>query len=457
MFGTFAPQRRWIRQAVRMTSASSSPRQGRGAGVVIVAQLLLRTASAAGALVLGAYFVDLARDGAPVGALLLGALSGLSFLAELILAPIAGSASDRRGRRVFLIAAPLLAAAGILITPGASLVAAAPSIVLVVAIVGTSRLLDGAGAAISAPATLGLLADASDDDRMRRGRVTSLYELSSSGGIALGAVAGPLLYGALGLWSFVTLAVVYVIASVLVLLFVRSPESAPATVAAEAAAPPATVRDRLRVLTQPRLLAFLPAWIAVNAILGTWVTSQITFVLAGGQTDPDQLFPGAFADNEAGLSAVLGIYVLVFSLCIVAWAFFIGKLPTVPTLFVTVFGAVIASVGLLLANRGVPLVAAIPLVLVGMFLEAGFTPAALSHLSDISAEYRDNRGLIMGAYSVVVGAGYLLGNILGGVFAQWRLFDGLAILTILLAGVALISIAVMYLIERRMAAQRVPA
>lgn len=457
MFGTFAPQRRLIHQAVRMTSASSPLRQGRGAGAVIVAQLLLRTASAAGALVLGAYFVDLARDGAPVGALLLGALSGLSFLAELILAPIAGSASDRRGRRVFLIAAPLLAAAGILITPGASLVAAAPSIVLVVAIVGTSRLLDGAGAAIAAPATLGLLADASDDDRMRRGRVTSLYELSSSGGIALGAVAGPLLYGALGLWSFVTLAVVYVIASVLVLLFVRSPGSVPETGAAEAAAPPATVRDRLHVLTQPRLLAFLPAWIAVNAILGTWVTSQITFVLAGDQTDPDQLFPGAFADNEAGLSAVLGIYVLVFSLCIVAWAFFIGKLPTVPTLFVTVFGAVIASVGLLLANRGLPLGAAIPLVLVGMFLEAGFTPAALSHLSDISAEYRDNRGLIMGAYSVVVGAGYLLGNILGGVFAQWRLFDGLAILTILLAAVALISIAVMYLIEKRMAARRVPA
>lgn len=405
---------------------------------------------------LGAYFVDLARDGAPVGALLLGALSGLSFLAELVLAPLAGSASDRRGRRVFLVAAPLLAAAGILITPGASLVATAPSIVLLVVIVGASRLLDGAGAAIAAPATLGLLADASDDDRMRRGRVTSLYELSSSGGIALGAVTGPLLYGALGLWSFATLAVVYVVASVIVLLFVRSPRSVPERVTAEAGAPSVTVRDRIRVLTQPRLLAFLPAWIAVNAILGTWVTSQITFVLAGDQTDPHQLFPGAFADNEAGLSAVLGIYVLVFSLCIVAWAFFIGKLPTIPTLFVTVFGAVLASIGLLLANRGLPLGLAIPLVLVGVFLEAGFTPAALSHLSDISAEYRDNRGLIMGTYSVVVGAGYLLGNILGGVFAEWRLFEGLAILTMLLAAVALISIVVMNLIERRATVYRAP-
>ena len=178
------------------------------------------------------------------------------------------------------------------------------------------------------------------------------------------------------------------------------------------------MRERVRVIRQPRLIAFLPAWIAVNAILGTWVTSQITFVLAGDRTAPGQLLPGAFAGNEAGLSAVLGIYVLVFSVCIVAWSFFIGRLPTVPTLFVTVFGAILASVGLILINRGVPLVVAIPLILAGVFLEAGFTPAALIHLSDISADFRENRGLIMGVYSVVVGAGYLLGNVLGGVFAE---------------------------------------
>lgn len=426
-----------------MTSTPSSTTRTRGTGAVTVAQLLLRTASAAGALALGSYFVELSRQGASVGPLLLGILSGVSFLAELVLAPVAGSASDRRGRRVFLVAAPLLAAVGILLTPGASLIATAPSIALVVVIVGTSRLLDGAGAAISAPTTLGLLADASDGDPRRRGRVTSLYELSSSGGIALGAVAGPLLYGALGLWTFAALAAVYVVAALLVLAFLR-----PATVSRT---PPsrASLPDRLRVLVQPRLLAFLPAWIAVNAILGTWVTSQITFVLAGDVRADGQLFPGAFRGDEAGLSLVLGVYVLFFSLCIVAWAFFIGRLPTVPVLFVTVSGALIASVGLMLANRGAPWFVAVPLVMVGVFLEAGFTPAALTHLSDISAEFRDDRGLIMGAYSVVVGAGYLLGNVLGGVFAEWLLFDGLALLTIGLAIVALVSITAMALVESR--------
>ncbi len=428
-----------------MTTATTRPTAGVGA--VIVAQLLLRTASAAGALALGAYFVDLARAGAPVGALVLGILSGLSFLAELVLAPIAGSASDRHGRRLFLIAAPLLAAAGVLIIPGASLITVAPSLLLVVVIVGTSRLLDGASGALAAPATLGLLADASDEDRSRRGRVTSFYELSSSSGIALGAVAGPLLYGTLGLWTFAVLAGVYLVAALLVIAFVRPGTTASVT------APRTSVRERVRVIRQPRLIAFLPAWIAVNAILGTWVTSQITFVLAGDRTARGQLLPGAFAGNEAGLSAVLGIYVLVFSVCIVAWSFFIGRLPTVPTLFVTVFGAILASVGLILINRGVPLVVAIPLILAGVFLEAGFTPAALIHLSDISADFRENRGLIMGVYSVVVGAGYLLGNVLGGVFAEWLLFDGLAILTLVLSAVALISIAIMWRIERQRAAR----
>ncbi len=55
----------------------------------------------------------------------------------------------------------------------------------------------------------------------------------------------------------------------------------------------------------------------------------------------------------------------------------------------------------------------------------------------------------MGAYSVVVGAGYLLGNVLGGVFAEWLLFDGLAVLTIGLAAIAVVSIAAMSLVERR--------
>lgn len=433
-----------------MTARTGTPpgerralRQGGGAGAVVVSQLLIRTASAAGALVVGGYFVGLARHGVPVGSVLLGFLAALSFLAEIVVAPFAGAATDRRGRRAFLVLAPALAAAGVLLTPGASLTAAAPPLILVAVVVGAGRLLDGAGAGTAVPATLGLLADATDDDRIRRGRLTSMYELASSGGIALGAVLGPLLYATAGLWAFALLAGLYLMAALIVLLFVRREVPQPMVSAS------LSRRARLQVLTHPRLAAFLPAWIAVNAILGTWVTSQITFVLAGDRAVAGQRFPGAFAAHPAGLSAVLGIYVLVFSACILVWSFFIGRLRPLPTMLVTVAGSVMASSGLVAANHRMPLSVAIPIVVAGVFLEAGFTPAALSHLADISAEPAGERGLIMGAYSVALGIGYLVGNILGGVFAAWLAFDGLGILTILLAAFAAGSVAAAMHVEKR--------
>ncbi|NUR27893.1 MAG: MFS transporter [Catenulispora sp.] len=420
----------------------STVERSRGLGAVILAQLLLRIGSAAGALAVGSYFVDLARRGVGVGSLLLGALSGLTYLTELVFAPVAGAASDRRGRRGLLALAPLLAAIGILITPGASLYAAAPPLILVAATVATARLVEGAGAAIAVPATLGILADSTDGDRIRRGRLTSLYELSSSGGIALGAVAGPLLYRFAGLWAFTLLAFLYAAAGLLIFVFVREPTPATRPIARG-------VRDRVKVFGDGQLLAFLPAWIAVNAILGTWVTAQIAFVLAGRRTIPGQRFVGALAGKETWMSAVLGGYVLIFSLCIVAWSFLAGRLPTLPAMLVTVAGSAIASTGLILANHGLAPAAAAPIVLVGVFLEAGFTPTALTHLADISARFAGDRGLIMGVYSVVLGLGYLLGTVLGGVFAQWLAFDGLALLTILLAAIGMAAVTMMITTARR--------
>lgn len=389
-----------------------------GLGVVILAQLFLRIGSAAGALVVGSYFVDLSLHGVHVDSILLGVLSGLTYLTELVFAPFAGASSDRHGRRIFLVSAPFIGAAGILITPGASLWDAVPPLVLVIVAVVIARLVEGAGAAMATPVTLGLLASATDDDRGRRGRLASMYELSSSGGIAVGAALGPVLYVAAGM---------------LMLLFVREPAPAPVR----------RSRERplgwLSMFRDRRLVAFLPAWVAVNAILGVWVTAQITFVLAGNRRVPGQVFSGALAGHEAWLSAILGGYVLVFSACVAAWAPLVGRLPTKPALFATIGGSVIASTGLLLADHGLPLLAAAPIVLVGIFLEAGFTPTALSYLADISSAHRTNRGLLMGVYSVVLSIGYLL----GGLFATWWAFDGLAILTIVLAFVGMVAVTMM--------------
>jgi MFS family permease len=405
---------------------------------VVSSQLLLRVGSAAGGLVLGSYFADLRSHGVPVTSLLVGALTGLGYLTELVFAPLTGAWSDRRGRRMFVIVAPLVAAAGVLLLPIPALAGAAPSLVLVAAVMGTARLIEGAGAAMAAPATLGLLADATDGDRLRRGRQMSFYELASSGGIGLGAALGPVLWAAARVWAFPLIAALYLLAAGMVAKYVsgdvapRRYDRRPVTSA---------LRRWTLLFTDRRLARFLPAWIAANAILGTWVASQITFLLAGPRRVPGQHFVGAFYHREPALAGLLSGYVLGFAVCVVAWSYLVGRLPTRPVLGAALGGVVLGAAALVGLNHGGPPVLLGPLVLVGVFLEAGFAPAALTYLADTSADFAADRGLVMGLYSVVLGIGYLLGNVLGGAFAQWIAFDGLATVTIVLAAVGLASIA----------------
>ena len=77
---------------------------------------------------------------------------------------------------------------------------------------------------------------------------------------------------------------------------------------------------------------------------------------------------------------------------------------------------------------------------IGLLLESGLTPAGLAYLADISEGYAQDRGAIMGVYSVLLGLGQLLGGWLGGPFAEWRGIDGMVVLTLLLVGVTAITI-----------------
>jgi MFS family permease len=97
----------------------------------------------------------------------------------------------------------------------------------------------------------------------------------------------------------------------------------------------------------------------------------------------------------------------------------------------------------------------VPIALAGVLLEAGFGPAALTYLADISEAFAADRGRLMGIYSVILGAGYLLGNGLGGVVAQVAYFDGMVYLTILLAAVGMVFVAL--LMARRAPADPVSA
>ena len=78
---------------------------------------------------------------------------------------------------------------------------------------------------------------------------------------------------------------------------------------------------------------------------------------------------------------------------------------------------------------------AVALVLV----EAGFTPAAFAHLAELTVPVDASRGAALGLYSLLLGAGQLVGNLLGGLFsARWQM-DGVLGLTAMLAVLSLVG------------------
>lgn len=111
-------------------------------------------------------------------------------------------------------------------------------------------------------------------------------------------------------------------------------------------------------------------------------------------------------------------------------------------------GSIVASVGLIALNHGSSRIVFIPLVLLGVLLEAGFTPAALAFLADISERLSRDRGLLMGWYSIMLGIGQLIGAGHGGILAQLACFDGLAYLTVILTSIAMGGLAVSMLVQR---------
>ena len=153
------------------------------------------------------------------------------------------------------------------------------------------------------------------------------------------------------------------------------------------------------------------------------------------------------------MSLVLGAYVLFFGLSLLFWAFFLNRVPRLLLMLSSITGIYLACFALAginyfgTSNR--PLLAVwIVLLLVGVFAESSFAPAALAYLADISEDAAKDRGLLMGLYSVFLGLGQLLGNGLGGVFAQVWGFDGLIYLTLLLGFVALVALLMLFRLEK---------
>jgi predicted MFS family arabinose efflux permease len=91
-------------------------------------------------------------------------------------------------------------------------------------------------------------------------------------------------------------------------------------------------------------------------------------------------------------------------------------------------------------SQAVPILVALPAVAFGLFVLAGATPAALGLLADMSEAFPDDRGAIMGLYSVFLAVGQISGAMIGGVASEQFAFDGILLATLLLLAIALLPL-----------------
>jgi len=418
--------------------------------IAIGSSFILRLAGASTGLLLGVYLKQVVKADANE----IGLLAGVFYITELLLAPIFGALSDLRGRKFFLVLGPLIGAVAVQIPP----------LTTVIAILAIGRLLEGMSTAANAPGTLGYLADSTSGTGHKnaqfRGRVMGMYEISFLIGLVGGNLLGGLLWHWFGANGFRLVSLVYLTAAAVLFFFI--PESLPQQArehhaqtrqAAQDSDHPvlALVRARLRSYTQllreSTLRSFAPAWLAVNAIVGLWLVHVSPLMVKGaaGATNPfeEQLLAGHLSAQEVGFA--LGGFGLFFMIGIYLWSLFYGRMRRTNMMLASIGGLFLICFSLYGINNNVlpgplgqwPLV---PVLIIGVLLESGFTPVALAYLADISEARVEHRGAVMGLYSVFLGIGQFIGSSTGGLFIVGMGFNGMLLASALLGIVALVTV-----------------
>ena len=400
-------------------------------GLALGGTFVLRCASyAAGLLVLVSLGIK-SRNETDVTASMASLVAVTFYASELIGAPLFGAWSDRIGRKPFMILGPVF---GGIAAQLMGLTMLIPVLVLV-------RILQGLSTATAAPATLGFLSAQTARSDSLRGRVMGFYEAATVVGLALGAAVGGKLHDQFGSLAFTMVAAMYVLALVPFLL-VRDRAWVPRVKVSHA--------GLLARMMNRRIMRFAPAWLAANAVLGAWFS--VGPFLAAGAPNRGQFLMRSFSPGEIGTAYL--VFGVLFTIGAITWGFVMPLIGRQATLLTGVAGLGFTSVSLWALNHVpfdathllVPLL--VGMVMVGVFVESGFTPAALAYLAEIAEERAEDRGSVMGVYSVLLSVGQLLGGALAAPFAERLGINGLIILTGLLCLVALFTVMLLGQAER---------
>jgi MFS family permease len=409
-----------------------APPDVRSVGLALSGTFVLRCASyAAGLLVLVSLGIK-SRNEADLTAGIASLVAVTFYASELIGAPIFGAWSDRIGRKPFMILGPILG----------GIAAQLMGLTMVIPVLVLVRILQGLSTATAAPATLGFLSSQTATSERFRGRVMGFYEAATVVGLALGAAVGGKLHDQFGAYSFTIVAAIYVLA-LIPFLFVRDRAWVPRVTHSH--------RNILARMLNRRIMRFAPAWLAANAVLGAWFS--VGPFLAAGAPNERQFLMRGFNAGEIGIAYL--VFGIVFTVGTITWGFVMPIVGRQATLLIGVGGLAFTSVCLWALNHvpfdathmGVPLL--VVLVLIGIFVESGFTPAALAYLAEIAEEHAEDRGSVMGVYSVLLSIGQLLGGALAAPFADRMGINGLIVLTGLLCLVALFTVMLLGHSERR--------
>lgn len=416
--------------------ATSSPEGGaehlmhtarldRSLAASIVGTLILRCASGAMGLMVGLYLSHINDFVQPVSASLYGTLAASFFATELLASPIFGAQSDRLGRKPFMVLGALFGAAALQIT----------AMTTYIPLLLVTRLLEGLSSATAVPATLSYISAGSSASPTLRGQVVSLFEIATIAGLAVGGLVGGRFWDWWGPAGFTAVSGMYLLSAATFFWGVRP-------VRARGEHQQISLRRYVRLITQPDLLRFMPAWLAINAILGVWL-NHLSFQMSGVRPDPNQFLVGGFSGSMIGV--ILAMYALTFSAGILLWGRAFGRMRKTDMMLIALGGLFVVCLSSFAinhtgrSNTAIMAILLVPLT-AGILVESGFTPAALGYLADLSEEYVTDRGAIMGLYSVLLALGQLGGAWLGGPFADWGRMDGIILLTALLGLASLVTV-----------------
>jgi MFS family permease len=409
---------------------------------VLIGSLILRIASQTMGQMLQFYLAHIDRNYFNISYTARGFITASFFVTELLGSLVLGALSDRYGRKVFIILGPVFGAIAVQIT----------SMTTAIWLLVITRLLAGLSTASSIPATLGYISEVTSGRPRLRARIVGLFEITLFAGIAIGAEVAGSLFRAFGRQeadvagvhltcpAFSLNALVYLVSLAVFAWGLRGLKEQAGDSASLATAHRQLVQMISSLLQHYRTILrsrnvwqFVPAWLAINSIIGLWVNHSVG-LMTGKDQFARQLLTGNI--SEAKVGHVFFILYVLIAIGVLAWSFILGRYRRTTMMMIAtggLFATLLAIYGLNhLASFSNPLYQPLLGGLgVGLLVLSGFTPAALTYLADVTEGQTADRGSIMGLYAVFLGIGQLVGISLGGKFASWAGIDGLLILSAL--------------------------